>query len=839
MPQSAVDALEFERLVREAGDQLKRDGARRARHLLATALASWRGRPFGEVGGQGSLGVAAERLGELHLLAIEGRVEADLALGRGAELVDELEALVREHPFRERLWRHLMLALYRAGRQADALAAYHRARAALDDELGIEPGPELRDLEAAILRQDVPEVARTTAQTNLHMPLTSFIGRRAELDEIGELVRGSRLVTLTGVGGVGKTRLATEVARAATEAFDDGVWFVDQAPLADGDLVASNVARVLGISQQAGTSPVDAILQQLGDRELLIVLDNCEHLRDACAELAVGLLARAPGVHILATSRLTLGIPSEIDYAVPPLALSPTDQDNEAVVTSDAVALFVERARAARPSLPGDAASLGTVAQIVGDLDGLPLAIELAAARAKALTISDIAAGLDDRFRFLVSWRRLSSARHRTLAEAMAWSFDLLEPDARILLADLSVFSGSFALDAIAVVSLGGDRARALDLVQRLVDASLVILEADPQGGSRYRLLETVRQYGAERLAAGGRTDAARRAHAEHFADLAEATPLKGPEQARGMARLDLERDNLRAAIDHAVALGDQVLQRRITAPLWRYWEVRGFLAEGKARIDATLAHGPAVAPELYPNAVAGAGMLAWAMGDHEEGRQRGLELIRLSEASGSKRQAYVGNRLLSSMAYREHDYDTSEVYSLKGLELARELGDPIEILTSELNHAVLLLDWGKLDVAVPWFERVLERCRTLGHREGIALALLNLAEAAFLLGDDGAAQGRFEEARAEFDAIGFRSHVGHATQGMAAVAARRGDARLAAELMGRAGAVLAEVNAAPTDFNSALVAGAEASVRQALGDEGFKAAYDAGWAGERRPVTN
>jgi predicted ATPase len=831
---STVDALEFERLIRTGREMLAQGSVRRARRALAEALDMWRGRPFGEVGGEGTLEIAANQLEELRLLGIEGRIEADLDLGRSAEVVDELEALVREHPFRERLWRHLMLALYQSGRQADALAAYHRARAALDEHLGIEPTEDLRALEAAILRQEVSAAASQDAPHNLPIALTSFIGRAAELEAVSNLLRAHRLVTLTGVGGVGKTRLALEVTRRAAEAFFDGVWFVDLAPLGDPGLVASSLATALGLREGSETSDLDALAVKLGDRELLIVLDNCEHVREACAELATVLLARASNLHILATSRVTLGVAGEVDYAVPPLTI-PTDlADPGAVGAFDAVNLFLERARARRPSLLADPATLAAVARIVSDLDGLPLAIELAAARAKALTITDIAARLDDRFRFLVSWRRLSSARHRTLAEAMAWSFDFLDPEAQGLLADLSVFAGGFDLDAAAKVSLDGDRARALDIVERLVDASLVILEAEPREDSRYRLLETVRQYGAERLAASGRTDAAKRAHATFFAGVAEASPTKGSEQARGMARLDLERDNLRVAIDYAVELGDPVLQRRITAALWRYWQVRGDLAEGYARLRATLAMGEDAAPDQYPNAVLGAGMLAWAMGRYNEGKQHGIELLRLAAESGSLRQAYVGNRLLGNIAFRERDFETSDAYSVRALDLARQDNDPIEIMMAELNHAVLLMDWGRMESAVDRLEQALEGARALGHAEGAALALLNLGEAAFLLGRDEDARARFDEARDAFAAIGFRAHVGHAMQGIAAVLARAGDAHLAAELLGRAGAVLGQVGAAPEDFNPGMVAGAEAAAREVLGDDAFDAAYSAGWTSER-----
>ena len=834
VPASAVDALEFERLIREGGELLARGAARRARERLTAALALWRGRAFGEVGSEGTLAAAGERLEELRHLAIERRIEAELALGRGADLVDELESLVREQPFRERLWHHLMLALYRAGRQADALAAYHRARSALDEHLGIEPGPELRELEGAILRQDVPAPPMgADAGGNLPAPMTSFVGRSRELAEVRGLVSANRLVTLSGVGGVGKTRLALEVARQVVEAFEDGAWFVDQAPLTHPELVASNTASVLGMSLPASTTPLDGLLSLVGDRELLLVLDNCEHLRDACAELAAALLTRAPGVHIIATSRVTLGIPGEVDYAVPPLAVATAGRD-AGTGASDAADLFMERARAARPGLSDDGDSRATVERIVADLDGLPLAIELAAARAKALTVTDIASGLDDRFRFLVSWRRLSAARHRTLAEAMAWSFDLLEPDAQEALAQLSVFAGSFDLAAVAAVSFDGDQARALEVVQRLVDASLVMLEPAPDGRSRYRLLETVRQYAAERLAASGRTEATRAAHAGFYAALAETTPTRGAEAPRGMSRLDQELDNLRAAIDSALELGDERLHRRLTAALWRYWQVRGLLTEGRARLAAALEGGPGASADLYAAVLDGAASTAWAIGEYAEGKRYARELLAIGEASGSTALAHAGHKTLANIALRERDFETSNEHSLRTVALAREIGDAISLRTAELNHAVLLMDWGRVEQAIPMLEDALAGFRELGHDVGIGLSLLNLGEAAFLLGDDAGARTRFEAARSAFVAVGFRAHVAHATQGLAAVEARSGDPAVAADLLGRAAAILTEVGAAPDDFNPGIVAGASEAAKASLGEAGYGAAFDAGRASER-----
>jgi DNA-binding SARP family transcriptional activator len=303
-----VDARRFERLLHDGDGAGARPSARRSRARLGAALALWTGPPYGDIATDGALRVEAERLDELRLRALELRIEADLQLGAAADLVDELERLVREHPLRESYWRQLMLALYRAERQADALDAYHRARAALDEQLGLDPGPELEALQAAILRQDVPPVATAADRSTLPTPVSSFIGRAAEIADVVRLLGESRLVTLSGVGGVGKTRLAIEAARARMPEHGDGVTFVDLAPLAGPSLVAGHVAIALDIREQAGVSPVELLANHLRSADALLVLDNCEHVRLACAELATRLLSACPDLRLLATSREVLGI---------------------------------------------------------------------------------------------------------------------------------------------------------------------------------------------------------------------------------------------------------------------------------------------------------------------------------------------------------------------------------------------------------------------------------------------------------------------------------------------------------------------------------------------------
>ena len=492
-----VDALAFERLAREGDRALERRRFRVAARLFDAALALWSGEPFGGLAVDGTLRGESVRLGELRLHVVEQRFEALLAVGGASGLVDELEGLVAEHPYRERLWRDLMLALYRSDRQADALAAYHRARSALDEQLGIEPGEQLAELERAILRHEVPEAEATeAARSTIPAPLTSFVGREAALRDVAELVGSHRLVTLAGVGGAGKTRLAIEVGQRMADDFSDGAAFVDLAAVSEPDLLVPQVAAAIGLGEGPG-APIDRVAAALRDRETLLILDNCEHVRDATAAMTQRLLQDGPDVRVLATSREILGVAGEAAYTVTPLEAPGEDATPAEIRGAEAVQLLLARIARAPGDLGDD--GLRTAARICRDLDGLPLAIELAAARTTALTLDEIAARLADRFRFLVSWRRLAPARHQTLREAMDWSFDLLAPPEQRLLAALSVFPGPFTLGGVAEVCLDGDDDTALHLIERLVHASLVVAtEAD--GQMRYGLLATVRQYAAERL---------------------------------------------------------------------------------------------------------------------------------------------------------------------------------------------------------------------------------------------------------------------------------------------------------------------------------------------------
>ncbi|MFJ8814731.1 BTAD domain-containing putative transcriptional regulator [Amycolatopsis thermoflava] len=621
-PEDAVDARRFRALVGRA--KAGRDPARTAA-LLREALALWRGPALADFAEEPFAAGYAQRLEEERLAAVEELAQARLALGEHVELAGELGDLVAEHPLRERLRALHMRALYRSGRQSEALASYTALRERLAGELGLEPGPELVRLQQAILRQDPaldPAPDPPGPRSNLPVPLTDLVGREAAVREVRQALEHARLVTLTGPGGVGKTRLALEAAGGL--AAPDGVWLVELAGLGERGPArpAEAVAAVLGVRDDAGDLTA-RLADAVRDRRLLLVLDNCEHLVEPVAALAARLLAAAPGLRILATSREPLGLTGETLWTVPPLGIPaeghadrerPAAEVLPSVREFSAVRLFVARAAAAAPGFALTEGNVHAVAAICRTLDGLPLALELAATRVRALGVHELLARLGDRFRLLATGARDAPARQRTLRAMIDWSWELLSTSEREVLRRLAVHAEGCGLEAAEEVC-GGEPGTVVDVLGRLVDRSLVVCEHG-ELGPRYRLLESVRAYSLERLAEAGETEPVRSRHARHYTALAErADPLlRRTGQCHWLETLDAESANLRAALDTLVRQGaaDEAL-RLVTSLSW-YWFLRGRLGEALRSLRAALAVPGEVAPGRRAAArawLAGLGVLA------------------------------------------------------------------------------------------------------------------------------------------------------------------------------------------------------------------------------------
>jgi predicted ATPase/DNA-binding SARP family transcriptional activator len=815
----AVDAVRFERLAALGRDALAAGDAERAAELLAGALALWRGPALADLAYEEFAQAAAARLEELRLACLEDRLDAELALGRHAELVPELERLVAEQPLRERLVGQLVLALYRAGRQADALAAYRRARQALADELGLEPGPELRALQRRILRHDPGlrvEPAELRARRHLPAPSTPLVGRRAELDEIAALLRdgAARLLTLTGPGGSGKTRLALQAAHELAAEHPDGVWFADLSQLRDPALVPGRVARALGLEERP-PEPVEATLRaHLAARRLLLVLDTFEVVEQA-APLLAELLAAAPGLALLVTSRAPLRLAAEHELRVAPLP------------PADAARLFAARARAVAPGFRRPSEESEEVRELCRRLDRLPLAIELAAARTRTHGVRELLASLP----LDVAGEGPPDLPHRqrTLRAAIGWSHELLDEGERDAFARLAVFAGGCTRAAAAAVCGAG-----ADALAALVAHSLLRERPGRDGETRYHMLDTIREYAAERLDERPDATEARRRHAEHQLALAEAFEqglLAGVELRPWLDRLADEDDNLRAALAWAAEAGDAELELRLAVPLRPFWQLRGRVAEGRALLEAALGRGAAAPAPLRAKAAWTTAVLAYRQLDLETARRLWEESLALFEELGDR--TGIGRSLgeLGLLASEEGDAETAAALYERAAALFREDGDERRLAVVLTNLGGLALARGDHDDAERRLEESLELVRRVGDDEGLAESLRLLGAAALERGAVGRARellGRSLELSA---AIGFPESVAYCLSGLGRVALAAGDAAGAARLLGAAEGALAEIEAPMLALEGGLHAAARAAAEAILGEGEAAAALAAGRA--------
>ena len=717
---------------------------------------------------------------------------------------------------------------------------YSSARELADVLDGLREGTEGRSGAVSGSRAIV-----TRGPSNLPAALTSFIGRKRELAEVRRLLQTTRLVTLSGPGGCGKTRLAIQVASDTLPEVPDGGWLVELAALNDPALVPQSVATVLGVREEPGRSIAETLAESLASKTLLLVLDNCEHLSAACATLAGSLLTSCPNLRIVATSQEPLGVPGEVLWRIPMLGVPELRgtgaATRDAVGRYEAVRLFVDRASAAHAAFQLTDQNAAAVAQICRRVDGIPLAIELAAARVKVLAPDQILARLEDRFKLLTGGSRTVLPRQQTLRAAVDWSYDLLGPGERTLLNRLSVFAGGFTLEAAEQIC--GDESLdsldVLDMVSTLVDKSLVVPEEQSDGRVRYRLLETIRDYGRERLEAAGERPAFLARHATFYLAFAEeAEPeLTGSSQALWLDRLEREHENLRQAMTTFEGAKDAERGLTLGRALWRFWWVRGRWAEGRKRLASLLSvESSTPRSSARSRALHAATVLARGEGDYDAARPLGEEALAIARESGDQRATALALFELANIAGDQVDEEAARRGYESALPLFREVGDKPGISGCLHNLGVLAEDTGDYAAArllyeeglainreigyrsreaaslnglggVAYYEGSLERSRAchlqalaiqgeLGDSRGTAFSLRELGEVATALADAHAAADFLKQSLEIYQTLHDRQGIATAIEGLAALSASKGEPERAVTLSGAAQALRDSIQA-------------------------------------------
>lgn len=744
--------------------------------LVEEALGLWWGDALADVIGEPFVMGTVTRLDEMRWRCIETRIDLLLLLGRHREVTETAATLLAEQPLRERLYEQLMLALYRSGRQAEALSTFDRARELLVEELGLDPGPGLQKLQVAVLAQDptldqprllppaLPDPIAPSAASPVHgasamhgasvpAPTTRLIGRETELARIAEMAGRHRMMTLTGPGGSGKTRLAIELARASAR--DQTVWFVDLGALELPDLVAQTVAVAVGAKIGPGQDPAETVAAMLSTERGVLVLDTCEHVLGAAAHVASTVLRRAPDVAVLATSRRALGIGGEIAWPVPPLAIAPPDAtDPDTIGGAASVKLFCARAEAVRPDFALTVHNAADVAAICASLDGLPLAIELAAARIDVLEPSAIRTRLHDRFALLTDGAADAAARQQTLLGTIEWSVELLTEAQQSFFARLGVFSGGFDLDAarqIAFVGSPADHDVALDLLVALVRHSMVVRDRP----DRFRLLDTLRVYAADLLAELDADDTRRR-HAIHYTAVAEELELaiRGLHQADALGRLRAEIANFRAAAEWSVVVGDLGIATRLSGALAWFWTLDGHLniANHHLRQAVEFTDAP---PAARAKVLWGYSLLVASLGDLENALDAGRLSTELAREAQDDAAIGAGLNAVAVAQWALGDMDASIISHDEAIERFAAADDSWgESVCRTLRARTAL------DISAPDADELLDRAVDAAERSGdahvIALALGLVAQLHERRGELDEAITNADESLRLHDSIGY-----------------------------------------------------------------------------------
>ena len=719
---------------------------------------------------------------------------------------------------------------------------------------------------------------RSTPQHNLPAQRSSFVGREREMLELGQALAKTRLLTLTGAGGSGKTRLALEIARDLIEAYPDGVWLVELAPLSEEVLVPKAVAEALGVPERPQEPLTDTLADVLGSKQLLLIVDNCEHLIDAAAGLVDKLLDSCPRVRILATSREALGVEGETRWLVPPLSV-PEPQgtpSSEELADYESVRLFVERARGRDPAFALSPHNAVAVTEICSRLEGIPLAIELAAARVGTLSLEQIAKRLDGSLELLTHGGRTAVPRQQTLRGTLDWSHDLLSEPERVLFRRLSVFAGGWTLEASEAVGSGEgvEEGEVLDLLSGLVEKSLVVARGSDQGGVRYRLLEPVRQYALERLEESGEPEARKRAHARYFLSLAEeAEPeLFGPRDVEWLERLEEEHDNLRAALSWALERAEADLALRLAGALWPFWEAHGHYGEGRRWLEEALEKERCTSGAVRAKALNAVGRIAVAQNDTyrvEMAAQEGIELSAEVEIGSSLAASF--RRMLGFTASRRGEYERAKELAEESLTISRGAHDKVMMADALLELAANSIFLGDREQGKKLYEEGIALCRevdsasrlggflmSLGYflllegdyergaalnEEAVALlrergykgyleyALDNLGWAALLTGDPERARSYYQESLTRCTELGNRMVALESLEGMACVFVQEGASEQAARLLGTAGALREALGYQHSPEEDAWRAPYLAIIRSRLGEAAWEEALAQGRA--------
>ncbi|GAB3719398.1 BTAD domain-containing putative transcriptional regulator [Amycolatopsis oliviviridis] len=777
-----VDACRFERLAAEGRAELAAGRDAGAAAILAEALGLWRGQALSDVLDAPFAQAPATRLEDLRLEAAEDRFEAEIRLGGHDRVLADLKEAAARNPLRERLAGLWIRALCAADRQSDALAFYEEVRTALADELGVDPSAELQEIHVAALRGELgPPPA---AADHLPVRLTSFVGRDDELKLVAELLAGARLVTLVGPGGAGKTRLATEVATRHPAHTRGRVWFVPLAGVRDpGDLPGAVFAALelwdLGLAHSGDPMrrPVEAlvrVVETLGAGESVLVLDNCEHLVDAAAELANTLLRRVPTLRILATSREALAIDGETLCPLGPLAVPEGTPTVPQAAEAGAIRLFVDRAAAVRPDFVLDESTVDDVAQICRRLDGMPLALELAAARLRSMTVAQISRRLDDRFRLLTSGSRTALPRQRTLRAVVEWSWDLLDDAERVLARRLSVFGAGAEVEAVESVC-AGDGLAAEDVMYvlgSLVEKSIVDAIAGDQGEPRYRMLETIRAYGAERLDEAEEREQLTKAYHRYYAELAERLEplLRTRDQLTAISRYDAEHGNIVTALRQAIDADDVEMATHLFGSAFWYWLIKGDSNRVESFVAEVLAFGDRLDEDFAAafRAMREITTMVPGVGDPEAVRILIDECVRTNAHI-----RFAGLAIgLPMLAFFSQDKDLAR----REVKRALSSQDPWARAAGSWAHSFVLTDDGDPDGAEQARDCAYEGFSALGDRWGIAMAVGMKASDISMSGDHEAALALYRQGLALALELGSQDDVIQQRWRLATEYARAGD---------------------------------------------------------------